>query len=68
MILVTGATGKVGRHLVAGLPASAEVVPFDPGRPETIEAALSGTEAIFLNATAIGSVLAPFLAYRRDVR
>jgi uncharacterized protein YbjT (DUF2867 family) len=81
MILVTGATGKVGRHLVAGLlaegapvraltrspasaglPAGAEVALFDPGRPETIEAALSGTEAIFLNATAVGSVLAPLLA------
>ena len=81
MILVTGATGKVGRHLVAGLlaegapvraltrspataglPAGAEVAPFDPGRPETIEAALAGTQSIFLNATAIGSVLAPLMA------
>lgn len=81
MILVTGATGKVGRHLVAGLlaegapvraltrspataglPAGTEVAPFDPGRLETIEAALAGTEAIFLNASAVGSVLAPLMA------
>jgi uncharacterized protein YbjT (DUF2867 family) len=89
MILVTGATGKVGRHLVAGLlaegapvraltrrpasaglPAGADVALFDPGRPETIEAALSGTETIFLNASAVGSVLAPLLtaAGRAGVR
>jgi uncharacterized protein YbjT (DUF2867 family) len=76
MILVTGATGKVGRHLVAGLlaegapvraltrhpetaglPAAAEVVGFDPARPETIAAAVAGTTAVFVNATAVGSIL-----------
>jgi uncharacterized protein YbjT (DUF2867 family) len=89
MILVTGATGKVGRHLVAGLlaedapvraltrrpastalPAGAEVAGFDPGRPDTIEAALDGASAIFLNATAVGSVLPTLLtsAARAGVR
>jgi len=76
MILVTGATGKVGRHLVAGLlaegapvraltrhpeiaglPAAAEVVSADPARPDTIAAAVAGTTAVFVNATAAGSVL-----------
>jgi uncharacterized protein YbjT (DUF2867 family) len=76
MILVTGATGKVGRHLVAGLlaegapvraltrhpetaglPAAAEVVGFDPARLDTIAAAVSGTAAVFVNATAVGSIL-----------
>jgi uncharacterized protein YbjT (DUF2867 family) len=76
MIQVTGATGKVGRHLVAGLlaegapvraltrhpetarlPAAAEVVSIDPGRPGTIAAALAGTSAVFVNATAVGHVI-----------
>src|SRR5437879_4939879 len=67
MILVTGATGNVGRHLVArlleagtevraltrdleaaGLPAGAEVVAGDLGRPESLEAALRGVESVFL--------------------
>jgi len=51
------------RPATAGLPAGAQPAPFDPGRPETIEAALAGTQAIFLNATAIGSVLAPLLTW-----
>jgi uncharacterized protein YbjT (DUF2867 family) len=73
MILVTGATGKVGRHLVAGLlaegtpvraltrhpetaslPAAAEVVGADPARPGTLAAAVAGTTAVFVNATAVG--------------
>jgi uncharacterized protein YbjT (DUF2867 family) len=76
MILVTGATGKVGRHLVAGLlaegapvraltrhpetaglPAAAEVVSIDPARPDTIAAAVAGTTAVFVNATAAGRPL-----------
>ncbi|GGK62902.1 nucleotide-diphosphate-sugar epimerase [Sphaerisporangium melleum] len=67
MILVTGATGRVGRHAVAGLleagaevralardpeaatlPDGAEVVRGDLSRPETLDAALAGVEAVFL--------------------
>jgi uncharacterized protein YbjT (DUF2867 family) len=81
MILVTGATGKVGRHLVTGLlaeggpvraltrnpdaadlPAGAEVAGFDPAEPETIAAALAGTTAVFINATAVGAVLADLMS------
>jgi uncharacterized protein YbjT (DUF2867 family) len=81
MILVTGATGKVGRHLVAGLlaegvpvraltrdpgaaglPAGAEPALWDPGRPETIAAALAGVTAVFLNVTAVGGVAGELMA------
>src|SRR5215469_17977822 len=81
MILVTGATGKVGRHLVAGLlaegapvraltrnpdaadlPAGAEVALVDPGQPETIAAAVAGTTAVFVNATAAGAFLIDLLS------
>jgi uncharacterized protein YbjT (DUF2867 family) len=81
MILVTGATGKVGRHLVAGLlaagapvraltrdpaaanlPAGAELVRFDPARPQTATATLAGATAVFLNATAVGRVLGQLMA------
>jgi len=81
MILVMGATGKVGRHLVAGLlaegapvraltrdpetadlPAGAEVVRGDPGRPETIAAALAGTTAVFVNVTAVGGFITELMA------
>jgi uncharacterized protein YbjT (DUF2867 family) len=80
MILVTGATGKVGRHLVAGLlaegapvrlltrnpaadvPAGAEVARLDPGQPESIAAALAGTAAVFVNATAVGAVIADLMS------
>ena len=80
MILVTGATGKVGRHLVAdllaegapvraltrnpdaaNLPAGAEVARADPGQPETIAAALAGTSAVFVNATAVGGFITEFM-------
>jgi uncharacterized protein YbjT (DUF2867 family) len=81
MILVTGATGKVGRHLVTGLlaegapvraltrdpgaadlPAGAEVARLDPGQPETIAAALAGTTAVFINATAVGALIADLMS------
>jgi len=81
VILVTGATGKVGRHLVAGLlaegapvraltrnpeaadlPDGAEVARIDPGQPETIAAALAGTAAVFVNATAVGGLLTDLMA------
>ena len=80
MILITGATGRVGRYLVpellaegapvraltrnpaaADLPAGAEVAPFDPERPETITAAVTGVTAVFINATAVGRVIAPLM-------
>jgi uncharacterized protein YbjT (DUF2867 family) len=81
MILVTGATGKVGRHLVAGLlaegapvraltrhpetaglSAGAEVALGDPGRPETIAAALAGTRAVFVNVAAVGGFITELMA------
>ncbi|GIH67667.1 SDR family oxidoreductase [Microbispora siamensis] len=67
MILVTGATGNVGRHVVeqlveageqvramtrrperAGLPDSVEVVRGDLAEPESLPAALRGTDRVFL--------------------
>lgn len=81
MILVTGATGKVGRHLVTGLlaegaavraltrnpgqadlPPAAEVTRWDPGEPGTAAAALEGTTAVFINATAVGQVITALMA------
>jgi len=81
MIVVTGATGKVGRPLVtallaaaaevrgltrdpaaAGLPAGAEVARFDPGRPETIAAALAGAAKVFLNVAATGGCITELMA------
>src|SRR5215831_19101371 len=81
MILVTGATGTVGRHLVADLlaeaapvravtrnpdaadlPAGAEVARVDPGQPETIAAAVAGTTAVFVNATAAGAFLTDLMS------
>lgn len=66
-ILVFGATGNIGRHVVAGLldrgaavrsvsrfpaasglPAGVEVVAGDLTRPDTLEDALSGVDAVFL--------------------
>ncbi|MET7302463.1 NAD(P)H-binding protein [Embleya sp. NPDC005575] len=67
MILVTGATGNVGRQVVdqllaagvavralarrpeaAGLPAEVEVVGGDLAEPDTLAAALTGVDAVFL--------------------
>jgi uncharacterized protein YbjT (DUF2867 family) len=81
MILITGATGKVGRHLVAGLlaqgqsvraltrnpatanlPPEAELALFDPGQPETLAAALTDASSVFINATAVGPVIADLMA------
>lgn len=89
MILVTGATGNVGRHVVAGLlaegvpvraltrdpfgahlPLAAEMAGFDPGEPSTIGAAVAGATAMFVNVTAVGSVLGDLMgaAARAGVR
>jgi len=80
MILVTGATGKVGRHIVAGLlaegvpvraltrgapvglPADAEIARWDPGEPDTLAGAFTGTAAVFINVTAVGSVITELMA------
>jgi len=64
MILITGATGTIGRHLVellahrgdvralvrgdAELPPGVEPVHGDLARPETLPPALAGTERLFL--------------------
>jgi uncharacterized protein YbjT (DUF2867 family) len=63
MILVIGATGNVGRNVVAGLPEvramvrdpakadlpeGVEVVRGDLFEPETVRAAAEGVEAVFL--------------------
>jgi uncharacterized protein YbjT (DUF2867 family) len=60
-ILVTGATGNIGRHVVAGLrergadvrtlsrfPGGAGSVTGDLSRPETLRTALSGVDSVFL--------------------
>ncbi|OKI10124.1 nucleoside-diphosphate sugar epimerase [Streptomyces sp. CB02923] len=73
MIVVTGATGNIGRSLVgqllaegapvraltrdparAGLPAEAETVRADLTDPASLEPALHGAEALFLNLAAGG--------------
>ncbi|MFE9045558.1 SDR family oxidoreductase [Streptomyces sp. NPDC007818] len=71
-VLVTGATGRVGRVVIdrlldagvpvraltrrpeaaTGLPAQVEVHPGDLTAPETLDAALNGTRAVFLVWTA----------------
>ncbi len=61
LVLVTGATGKTGRNLVAqlqraGVPCRAAsrngAVPFDWARPDTWDAALEGVSSIYLVAPA----------------
>jgi uncharacterized protein YbjT (DUF2867 family) len=65
MILVTGATGNVGREVVNLLlsggakvvavtrhPDSAHVVGGDPSRPQTLASALRGVEAVFISLRA----------------
>lgn len=89
MILVTGATGNVGRPLVefltrsgtgvraatrdpraADLPDAVEVVAADPSVPETLDAALDGVDAVFVNPRAVGTAADAFvaLAGKRGVR
>jgi len=81
VILVTGATGKVGRHLVADLLAegaqvraltrdpesarlagSAEIIHFDPDRPEQLAPALAGVSAMFVNVAAVGRLATDLMA------
>lgn len=88
MILVTGATGNVGRPLVefltrlgdevravsrdprANLPDGVEAVTADPSAPETLDAALEGVDAVFVNPRAVGTAADAFvaLAEKRGVR
>ena len=74
MYLITGATGLVGRPLVAalgadaravtrhpdaaGLPAGVQLAAGDPSRPDTLDAALRGVTGIFLNPRALGDASA----------
>jgi uncharacterized protein YbjT (DUF2867 family) len=83
MIVLTGATGLVGRLLVAELkghevrvitrsprdasfPAEVEVVEGDPQRPETLENALRGADALFLHSRAVGDAAYDVVALARD--
>jgi len=80
MILVTGATGKVGRHLVAELlaagvpvraltrdpgsarlPAGAQLACLDAADPATLDAALDGVTAVFVNVSAVGAIIGPLM-------
>lgn len=67
VVVVFGAGGKVGRHVAAGLraagvpvrttsrtPSHPDVVAADLERPETLPAALDGTEKVFLYAKPLG--------------
>jgi uncharacterized protein YbjT (DUF2867 family) len=74
MYVITGASGLVGRPLVAALggaaravtrhpdaadlPAGVQVVAGDPTRPDTLDAALRGATGIFLNPRALGDASA----------
>lgn len=76
-ILVTGATGNVGRHLVTQLidaGAHVRAVTRSPGAvrlPAMVEvvtstaAALNGASAVFLNSRALGDQLAPLVKSAR---
>src|SRR5262249_51197563 len=46
----------------ADLPEDAELAHFDPGRPETVTAAMAGVTAVFINASAVGAVIADVMA------
>ncbi|MDB5580122.1 MAG: NmrA family transcriptional regulator [Bradyrhizobium sp.] len=89
MILVTGATGKIGRELVqmlaesgqqvravtrtvgdTGFVPGVQVLHADPSEPATMEGALQGVEAVFLNPAAMEGAAQEFLALaqRQGVR
>lgn len=89
MILVTGATGVVGREAVgllsregvkvaavtrdpstANLPGQVQVVSGDASRPQSLETALDGVDAVLLSPRAVGSAAADLLslAAERGVR
>jgi uncharacterized protein YbjT (DUF2867 family) len=78
--LVIGATGNIGRHVVAqlsaagapvrammrkpcadGLPAGVEVAQGDLSIPESLDACLDGTDAVFLVWTAPAETVGPAL-------
>jgi uncharacterized protein YbjT (DUF2867 family) len=80
MILLTGATGTIGRPLLhhllgdgaqiravtrkaqgAGVPAGVQVIVGEPTQPETIDRALAGASALFLNAAAVGPAVDEWL-------
>ncbi|MCR6485461.1 NAD(P)H-binding protein [Amycolatopsis sp. OK19-0408] len=84
MIVLTGATGLVGRLLVAelegrevrvitrspgeaGFPAEVEVVEGDPQRPESLEKALRGADALFLHSRAVGDAAYDVVALAREL-
>jgi NADH dehydrogenase len=83
MVLVTGGTGFVGRHVVrrlegrpvramarrapAGLPAGVEVVPADLTKPDTLPAALAGVEAVVHAAALTANVKEPYRGAYDDV-
>lgn len=69
MIVVTGATGVVGRPLVALLKDQGVAVRavtrsagFDAHRPETIAPALEGADVVFVHPRAVGESAAKLLA------
>ncbi|MEU6668510.1 NAD(P)H-binding protein [Streptomyces sp. NPDC046727] len=89
MIVVTGATGNVGRHVVTEVTAAghpvravtrsatgappapgAQVVEANPADPETMEEALDGASALFLNYSAVRDATPQLLALakKRGVR
>ncbi|UOX86800.1 NAD(P)H-binding protein [Amycolatopsis sp. FBCC-B4732] len=81
MIVLTGATGLVGRSLTAelggrtrvvtraprtaGFPSDVEVVEGDPSRPETLADALRGASALFLHPRAVGAAAHDLVALAR---
>ncbi|NBH07516.1 NAD(P)H-binding protein [Amycolatopsis sp. SID8362] len=81
MIVLTGATGLVGRLLTAELagrarivtrtpPAEAlpaEVFEGDPSRPETLTDALRGASTLFLHPRAVGDAAYELVALARDL-
>lgn len=79
MILVTGATGTIGRHLVATLmeagadvravtrnPDAEGLVVGDPSRPATLATALEGVSALFLHPRAVGEAATELVALAKQ--